>query len=71
MTYSITQPRPALALRGMLQHGLRALIVAIMPLTPLSAAMAATPVWQTLPVELPLPPLKEGRVQHNGSSLWP
>jgi len=34
------------------------------------AALAAVPVWQTLPLEQPLPPLAEGRVEHDGSSLW-
>lgn len=46
------------------------LTLAVLQLTPLSSASAATPVWQTLPVEQPLPPLDEGRVERDGASLW-
>ncbi|TFW30346.1 alpha/beta fold hydrolase [Duganella callida] len=37
----------------------------------LSSALAATPVWETLPAEQPLPAqLREGRVDHDGASIW-
>ncbi|NYE63401.1 pimeloyl-ACP methyl ester carboxylesterase [Duganella sp. 1224] len=36
-----------------------------------SSALAATPVWQTLPEEQPLPAsLRTARVAHDGASIW-
>lgn len=46
------------------------LMLAVLQSMQLSSAVAATPVWQTLPTAQPLPPLEEGRVEHNGASLW-
>lgn len=37
----------------------------------LSFTASANPVWETLPVEQPLPPLaQQGRVDHAGASIW-
>lgn len=52
-----------------MQSWIFALLTALLPLAPLSA-LAATPLWHTLPAEQPLPALTEGRVEHDGASLW-
>ena len=58
------------AMGASIKHWLFGLTFAMLQLMTLSSAFSATPVWQTLPVEQPLPPLEEGRVAHNGASLW-
>ncbi|MYM34957.1 alpha/beta fold hydrolase [Duganella sp. FT94W] len=47
-----------------------ALSIPVMLLAPSLQAYANPPRWETLPLEQPLPPLTEGRVAHQGGSLW-
>lgn len=58
------------SLRAAMKPWIFALLAAVAPLAPVSSALASPPAWQTLPAEQPLPKLQEGRVQHDGASLW-
>lgn len=45
-------------------------LAVMLPLALWPAAHAEVPLWHTLPAEQPLPSLSEGRLQHDGASLW-
>lgn len=46
------------------------LLALILPLALWPAAHAEIPPWHTLPAAQPLPALSEGRIPHDGASLW-